>query len=386
MEARVLGNIFNKGGCPIGIDIGHDAVKLLQIERRGTAAAAGLRVLAAAVQPLPRELKLEDDHYHAEVGDAIRKGLERASFTGKAVVSSLPAGAVEFRSLRLPKMPEGELGAAAAWEARERMEMGDEPMTVQHLTAGEVRQGDEVRQEVILLAARTGFIERHTQELVNRGLRPLAIDLGAVAITRLFVNRPDVDDAAQVIVDIGRSASQVVIVKDGRPLFLKQIDVGTASLDEAIAKKLNVPLHEAEKLRLAPDALSEAKAAEADDAPPLAGESVGRAGRSVTAAIAAVVDELGREIGLCLRYYSVTFRGRRPERVLVVGGGSLDPRLMEMLVEPVGAEVVAVDPLAHVDVSAMGGLLEGDGVGGMFAVAAGLSLRENGPLARKGAA
>ena len=379
----MLANIFNKGSCPIGIDIGNDSVKLLQIERRGSGRTADLRATAAAIQPLPRDLTLGDARYHGEVGDAIRKGLERGSFTGKSVVSSLPAGAVEFKSLRLPKMPQGELGAAAAWEARERMQMGDDPMTVQHLPAGEVRQGDELRQEVILLAARTGFIEQHTQELVNRNLKPLAIEVGAVAVARLFSGRGDEGEGADVLVDIGYAGTDVIIVKEGRTLFLKQIDIGLRTLDEAVAKRLNVPLHEAEKLRRSVEAEA---AAPVDTASGDAPGTDDRADRSVGSAIQSSVEELGREIGLCLRYYSVTFRGKRPERVTVVGGGSADARLIAMLPESTGADVVTVDPLGHLDLTAVRGVID-EGLGtGSFAVAAGLSLRTDKQQARKGAA
>ena len=58
------------------------------------------------------------------------------------------------------------------------------------------------------------------------------------------------------------------------------------------------------------------------------------ASRSVSEATRPVIDRLARELSLCIRYHSVTFRGQRLYR-LVVGGGeacdvlvaSLDQRL-----------------------------------------------------------
>ena len=43
------------------------------------------------------------------------------------------------------------------------------------------------------------------------------------------------------------------------------------------------------------------------------------------------MEDLAREISLCLRYYSVTFRGHRPNRVRLVGGEANDPQLQSIL-------------------------------------------------------
>jgi hypothetical protein len=43
------------------------------------------------------------------------------------------------------------------------------------------------------------------------------------------------------------------------------------------------------------------------------------------------MEELGREIGLCLRYYSVTFRGQRPNKLRLLGGEAADPMLLGVL-------------------------------------------------------
>jgi len=43
------------------------------------------------------------------------------------------------------------------------------------------------------------------------------------------------------------------------------------------------------------------------------------------------VEELTREVSLCIRYYTVTFRGHRVTRLLVSGGGAYEPLLCPTL-------------------------------------------------------
>ena len=53
--------------------------------------------------------------------------------------------------------------------------------------------------------------------------------------------------------------------------------------------------------------------------------------QAVFDATRSIMEDLAREISLCLRYYSVTFRGHRPNRVRLVGGEANDPQLQSIL-------------------------------------------------------
>ena len=59
-----------------------------------------------------------------------------------------------------------------------------------------------------------------------------------------------------------------------------------------------------------------------------------------------VLETLCRELSLCLRYYSVTFRGQRPSLVRVVGGGANDPTIVQILAAGLSIPVERGLPLA----------------------------------------
>src|SRR5690606_9688168 len=85
-------------------------------------------------------------------------------------------------------------------------------------------------------------------------------------------------------------------------------------------------------------------------------------------------EELGREIALCLRYYTVTFRGHRPSSVRVVGGEACDTPLIQQLASGLPIPVESWRPLASVDTKRM---KSADRRGGMcdWATAFGLASR-----------
>src|SRR5205814_9348114 len=87
------------------------------------------------------------------------------------------------------------------------------------------------------------------------------------------------------------------------------------------------------------------------------------------------MEELGREISLCLRYYSVTFRGHRPTKLRLVGGEACDPQLQALLSSALVIPVEIGRPLYSVNTSRM---KPADRRGAMceWALALGLSLRK----------
>ena len=353
-----------KSAMPIGVDIGAHAVRLLQF----AAGASGLTIVAAASHPLPAGLTLRDERYHEAVAEALQSALSRAGFRGRRVVSALPAAAVGVKSVRMPAMPDRELEQAVRFEAAERMP-SDKPRIVQYLKAGEVQQGADTRQEVLLLAADEAFIEAHVLALTTCGLRPLAIDAIPTALARAVTTRADLnprggEPAAKVLLDLGHATTNVLVVRGGRVLFYKAVDIGGEALDKAVARQL----------RLAPADAKAARRAALDPSPPAAEPGgADRPGAAVWEALSPTLAELGKEVALCLRYYGVTFRGARPARGLAVGGLSGSPRLVAELSAAAGLELRVHDPLAAMDPGSAAETIAGDGAA--WAVAAGLSLR-----------
>ena len=98
-------------------------------------------------------------------------------------------------------------------------------------------------------------------------------------------------------------------------------------------------------------------------------------------AIRPAVTQLAKEISLCVRYCSVTFRGLRPEKVTLTGGEAYDPALVELLREHLDAEILVGRPLQGLDVSNVDLGADRRGVLTEWAVCAGLAAR--GQRARK---
>lgn len=350
---------------PIGLDIGHDTIKMIQVEVAGDT----LTVTAAAKAPMPAEVRAQPELRMAVAADLIKQMFRQHPFRGRRIVASLPREIVHVKNLRLPQMPVSELEAVVRFEARNVFPFDTDAASLHCLTAGEVRHGGEVRQEVVLLAAKNDEINTVIEHLHSAGAIIESLDIEPCALYRSverFIRRKEDEGDVNVIVDVGLKRSLVVIGRGREISFIKPIDIGGQTFHEAVARKLGITVEEAEALRR--------RLIEQGDP----GDTTARRDpvrQAVCDATRSPIEELGREISLCLRYYSVTFRGHRPTRLRLVGGEANDPHLQTLLN---GALVIPVEvgrPLFSVNTSRMrptdrrGPLCE-------WALALGLSLRK----------
>lgn len=347
---------------PIGLDIGYDGVKMLQLESSGQS----LSVTAAARHAFPEDVRSKPALRLAAAVDVIRRLFRQGSFSGREVVVSLPREVIHVKNLRLPMIPAHELAAAVKFEARNIFPFDTDEAHVRHIPAGEVRQGSEVRQEVIVLAAKFEDVDNFLETISRSGAVVASLDHEPLAIYRTlerFIRRREDEQEVHVLVDIGARRSQVVIGKGREISFIKPIEIGSSMLLAAVSEKVGISVEEARALRRR---LTETEADPAAKRDPVR--------QAVFDATRSIVEELGKEISLCLRYYSVTFRGQRPNRVRLVGGEACDGQLQAVLntVLPIPAE--AARPLLSVDTSKMRPS-DRSGTLGEWALSFGLALR-----------
>lgn len=346
---------FKPGLCPIGIDVGSHAVRLVQFRP-----AAGELNLQAACRI---ELDSLDGSAPgaARLGAAIRHALAGQEFRGRQVTLSLPVAAVHSKSVRLPQMPDSDLNQALQWEAKDRFgfEVGENAGQLVWFRAGEVRRGTEVKDEILLFAVDGAIINDYIQCLSELGLRLQAVDLSPCAIYRAI--RRTASDLStpglSAMLDIGHMGSQFFIIRGGDLVFYKYVDIGGKSINQAVAGKLGITPAEALQMRTGMGA------GDSPEAAPLA--------QALADAVRAPLEELGREIDMCMRYYVVTFRGSRPESIAVTGRQAGSPALLETLAGALGMPVEEAQPLRGVH--DLGDAARPDR-SGEWAVAAGLSL------------
>ena len=366
---------------PIGLDLGAEGIKMLQLcpagEQLAVRAAGRWSYPPSATDPATRR-----EMAVAAVRDLCRKG----GFRGRRVNSVLACGQQVFiKNIRVQHMSPEELTEAVRWEAEERFPFPIHPERLRFFTAGEVRAGTEMKDEIIVLAAPQEAVDEHMALLDAMGLAPDHIEIAPIALFRVyerFLRRQADEETVSVVVDIGYSGTRVVVARGRQVVFIKDADIGGRTLNQAVAKELNISDEEARDLRLRTMRGARPASREGE-----ASEEPNRDAMSWTVrdAVRKEVEAMAKEISLCLRYCSVSFRGLHPDKAILTGGEAHDPAIQELLGEHLNVTCQTGCPLRGIDTTAMASTGDRRESLTEWSVCTGLALRDtNVPQERTG--
>lgn len=369
-----------RGLQPIGLDIGHDSVKMIQLLSGNNR----ISVIAADKVRIDPGINGDEHQRRSFVVSAIRQMLAKGNFRGRSVVSCLPNDKLKVTSLRLAEAESGEIEQALKREVAQRFGLEPDKDVINYMLAGSVRQGDEIKNELILFAADGETLKNHIEMIEEAHLRPVAIDTVPCALFRGFersMRRQEDRDRTVVFVDVGNRFTTVIFGRGGEISFVKQIPIGGERFNREVMTKLGVSVSEAEKLRRLlredKDLWSSGSAEQAADGD---GYELDASTRQVVVdAIGAVAEDLAREISLCFRYYTVTFRGKRVERAVFAGGEAYESILLNILKRRLTVDIEIAQPLRGFDLSSERASINFDsdrrGLLCEWAVAVGLGLK-----------
>lgn len=368
---------------PIGVDLGSCSAKLVQLAVSGRS----YEVVACAKAELPEMSGLTEEARQQALVARVQSELHEHKFRGNDCISALLDREVHIKNIRVPCVREAASSAAAGGpaggeefddlvraEAKTKFPFDVEQAVLNYTIAGEVRHGEDARLEVILFAAPREAVEAHVGQLHQMGLVPASLDVQHCAMFRTFeryLRRKEDESEVNVYVDLG-GTTKVIITRGRDILFIKNIDKGGLSFNEAVAARLNLSLGEARALRTrvgreTASAGGEEQAAEAGFDPQVR--------QAMFDAMRPELEELAEEINKCLRYHSVTFRGARPARLTFIGGETHDGNIPNILGARLGIPVVIGQPFRGIDTANLGPDIDRRGMLSEWTVAFGLSLK-----------
>jgi len=340
---------------PIGIDIGSRSVKLAQFSEDGK------RLIEASRWdlPMPNAEELSDDELDDQVVESLAQAREGRGFKGNDAVLCLNHRQLFLQNIRVSKTAQVSLDRTVQQEAAGRIPFPVADAEIRYFEAADIRQGDAVMREVILMACHRPVLERLLRVVERANFRPVAVDVEPTSLVRTYTSQFRRDEDREVrtmYVHVGFESTLVVIAQGDELLFVKYIDLGGKQFDEAVSRKLKMSITDSAALRRNNgDRRSDRQDPEIT--------------RSVADAIRPAVERLAGELSMCVRYHSVTFRGRPLER-FVLGGGEASEALLEALTKRVGVAGESSDPFRMYARSGKSGRTC------YWDIAAGLALRE----------
>ena len=149
---------------------------------------------------------------------AIRNLLRMEKISARDTAVALSGQAVLTKTLRLPRMRDKELAEAMQWEAEPHIpfDMADVNLDFRVLPSGNAAGG---QMDVLLVAARKARVAERAALLSAAGLRPVVVDVDALALANAFEAAHGLAEGPIALVDIGASTMTVSIVANGAATF-----------------------------------------------------------------------------------------------------------------------------------------------------------------------
>ncbi|TAJ18195.1 MAG: type IV pilus assembly protein PilM [Planctomycetota bacterium] len=346
---RTEGNLFRKQKSIVGLDLGSQVLKAVEITLQGEEAV--LTGFARVEVPSGGDRNA-----------AIAQLLSEGKFSTKNAVLSVAGQSVVVRYISMLEMSDAELRQAIHYELDKYLpfDKDDVVMDCQRLKRRPQKSGDGGVQgqiNVVLAACRLAALQQMLKDVQNQGVNPVAVDLDAFAIANAWefaaLTLGQSTDRPIALVDVGASRTQINVLAHGETCFSREIGQGGADMTQAIARRLGMEVAEAEALKRSP----------------------GERAFEVARAIVPVLEDMVSEIGLSLEFVE-NREELAVEEVLVSGGALLAPGAIEFLAQSTGRTVRPWNPLSGLRIQE--GRIppeEVDQIGPSLAVAVGLASR-----------
>jgi len=318
----------------VGVDIGRDMIRAVEVENADKARPVVVR--HGAIGLPPGAVSAGEVRELGPVTAAVKKLWSTAGFKTKTVVIGMGNQRVLARDLTVPKMGIEQIRESLPFQVQEMLPV---PVSEALLDFYPISEGLGEGGPVInglLIAAIKESVMANIKAVKLGGLKTARVDLVPFALSRAFLRGP-LGDATVALFDIGASTTNVVVATKGVPQFVRMIPAGGQDMTDALMTHLQVTAEQAEQIKQQ-RGISNA---------PVSSEIEQRAAQVMLEQAQQLVSNLRNT----LNYYASSHPSEPVQVIALTGGAASLPGFAQTLSELVRLQVVSPDPFSTLDLS-----------------------------------
>lgn len=232
-------SIFNVVGDFFALDIGSSAIRVVQLRNSGT----NHSLVKYGAAPVDVKLSLSDSPADQKrVSEIITALISEVGISTRNVVVGLPSNKTFVTLVDLPKMTPQELKSTIKYQADQYIPMSADEAKIDSVILGD-SPADPAKMEVLLASVTNKFSEQRMEMLEAIGLDVIALEPDSIALARALT--PAASSSAQLIIDMGEYATDIIITSGGAPRLVRSIPTGGQSLLKAAMQNLNIDENQA---------------------------------------------------------------------------------------------------------------------------------------------
>lgn len=330
-----------------GLDIGTSSIRVLELgvyQNKYVLKSFGSVPMAPGVTQSNSELDLE------RVSQTIETILRKSNIGTKNVVCAIPGSSVFNTTVDLPLMSNEELSKAIKYQAEQNLPLKLNEINFDYQVIREDPLNKKIK--VIIIATPKTKIDQISKVIEASRLNLLAIETPAVALTRsLFAP----DAPISLIMDVGNSASEIVITENGKIIQSRSLSMAGQAITQSISRQLGLETSQAEEFKKSFGLMRD------------------KLDGSVYKATEPIIREILEEVGRSMKFYEEQ-NGKKIQRIILTGGTSRMPLFFDFVRSYTGIDVTMGNPWINVNYDARlsDSIIK---VAPEFAIATGLAMR-----------
>jgi type IV pilus assembly protein PilM len=317
--------LFGKSKGFIGLDIGTNSIKLVEIEE----SKGGYRLKNFGIVDLPKDSIVNGSIVnHEGLVTAVQKLISNLKVKSRNTVASISGNPVIIKKITMPLTTDEELEESIKFEAEQYIPFDLQEVNIDfQILNVEEEKADQMN--VMLVAAKKVMIEEYTKVLIDAGLKPIILDVDVFALENAFEMSYQVEKNQNIaLIDIGASTININITKDNISAFTRDIFLGGNQITEELQKKFSISFEEAEEMKTG-GGLEGADRGESEEI------------------IKQGCDNITSEIQKSMEFYTSTTY-ENISRVYLSGGCSKLPGIRESIEERLNIPVEIIDCLQNI--------------------------------------
>lgn len=310
----------------VGVDIGTSTIKLAELDVSRNSAT----LVSFGITPTPAQSFASGDIMNTQsIGDAIRALVQQVKTKRQSAACGLGGSSVIVKRISIPKMDENLIAEQIRWEAEQYVPYDINEVNLGYEILRKTASSESI--DLLLIAAVQAHVFKYAEAMQIAGLNCDVIDVNGFAIANCFKkNYGDMPGQTVAILNVGSSATNMVILEDSEVTFSRDIAVGGLTYTHDLQKGLNVSLEEAEAIKLS---VSSRQAAPEE----------------ANALIEATHEAVIEEIKMSIDFFLNSARSQTINRCFVTGGGAKTIGFMDRLAKTMPCE--KLDPFFNIKYS-----------------------------------
>lgn len=343
----------------VGLDIGSSAIKLVQV----TSKRDGYDLQNLSTVSVPSEAIVDGALMNfSALGEAVGTLVKDKAVKARKAACSISGNAVIAKVVTMPAMGKAEMDEQIQWEAEQHI-----PFSIQDVNLDyQILARREGEMSILLVAAKKEILADYEKVVAEAGLELSVVDIDALAMFNCFyanhylANKAEFAHGLVALVNVGASMTNILMVRDGVPTFLRDVPTGGNIVTTEIQKGLQLSFEEAEAVKTGQTPVQAAQQSRLDQV--------------LSSALSGIVGEIQRTAD----FYLGTAGEETIGRYLVTGGTTRAPGMFDLLREKLGVEVEPLNPFqrVHADNARFSHEVL-DGLAAVSSIGLGLALRQS---------